>query len=558
MFTAYLVCLVKRTSDKTVTILSVPNKCFHIRSVFFVHVCKYWCITMSAVKSMLWVQLQNFCVHEMRVMKKCFYYNTFQSKKRLKAIQRSGQTLFFPEIRATFEKYCNFALHSEGYGIPKLIVQLAYSIIVSDLLRFFTFSDPNVRWVTIGMVFLGACCAVLGTFGFLRKRALLGDAIAHAVLPGICVAFLWTGNKNPLVLLLGACVSGWAALLSIDFLTSQTRLKADAALALVLSVFFGTGLLLLSVIQHSGNPNQAGLDKYLFGSAAAMTPSDINLLAVVGSSAVLVVLVLIKPLTLLAFDEHYARSIGMPVRYLEACLSGLTAMVVASGIQAVGVVLMAALLLTPPALARYWTDKLSIMLLIAAIAGAAAGVGGAFVSYSLPNMSTGPWVTIFLSIFLFLSVLFAPQKGIVPRLLREKQQRRKITEENVLKIFYKIGEAQNAFFTPQPIETLQQIYQQQYQDQVRNSLRTLQHKQYLQNDPNGWKLTPKGLDQARRIVRVHRLWEVFLQEKLKLPPDHVHDSAEAIEHIITPEIEQQLQQILDFPGTDPHSKKIPY
>ena len=229
------------------------------------------------------------------------------------------------------------------------------------MLEFFSLADPNVRYVVLGMVLLGASTGVVGCFTFLRKRALLGDAVAHSVLPGVCLAFMITGIKHPLILLGGAVLSGWLSLVIIDGITKYSRIKADAAIGLTLSVFFGIGILLLTMIQQSGNAAQSGLDKFLFGKAAAMIGTDLWVFG--GLSVVLigVVMLFFKEFALVAFDVNFAESMGLPVRVVEIALASITVLAVAVGIQAVGVVLMAAMLITPAAAARYWTDKLPKM-----------------------------------------------------------------------------------------------------------------------------------------------------------------------------------------------------
>ena len=272
-----------------------------------------------------------------------------------------------------------------------------------------------MRFVVLGMVLLGASAGAVGCFTLLRKRALLGDAVAHAVLPGICVAFMLSGTKNIAVLMSGAVVSGWLSLWAIDLITRRSRIKADTATGLVLSVFFGIGILLLTVIQRSGNASQSGLDKFLLGKAAAMTGTDVQLLAVVCALLLGTIAIFLRGFWLISFDPNFARAIGMPTRSLELLLATITVVAVAVGIQAVGVVLMAALLLTPAAAARYLTDRLVLMLFLAMSIGALSGIGGAYISYIAPAMPTGPWVVVVLSSIAALCVFFAPRKGLAAR-----------------------------------------------------------------------------------------------------------------------------------------------
>jgi len=428
---------------------------------------------------------------------------------------------------------------------------------MSTLIDFFSFSDPNVRMVVLGSVLLGAGAAIVGCFTFLRKRALVGDAVAHAILPGVCIAYMLSGQKNPFVLLAGAVVAGWLSLLVMDFIVNRTKLKNDTAIGLVLSVFFGLGILLLTHIQHSGSASQAGLDKFLFGKAASMTRQDVLVFGATALLLLLIVLALFKEFKLVSFDPDYARSVGLPVRTLEFTLATITVLAVAVGIQAVGVVLMAALLITPAAAARFWTDDIRVMLLLAAAFGILASLFGSYVSYVAPSMPTGPWIVVLLSILALGSVFLAPRQGILARFRLQRGNARKMQIENILKTFYALGEASQDFEAVQTETAL--LKQRAFRPQaLQQGLQRLQRLRFLEKKSNNqWRLTPAGLEESRQVVRRHRLWELYLTKRLNLAADHVHNDAEAIEHILTPEVEAQLERELGYPVLDPHESEIP-
>ncbi|MFD2512582.1 iron chelate uptake ABC transporter family permease subunit [Pontibacter locisalis] len=427
---------------------------------------------------------------------------------------------------------------------------------MNEFFEFFSFADANVRYVTLGSVLLASSSAVVGCFTLLRKRALVGDAVAHAVLPGVCLAFILSGTKNPLILLIGAFITGWLSLIAIDFITSRSRIKEDTAIGLVLSVFFGVGILLLTAIQHSGNAAQSGLDKFLFGKAASLVGDDLIAFGVVAVLLLIATVLFYKELKLLCFDETFARTIGFPVRGLELLLTTLTVLAVVVGIQAVGVVLMAAMLITPAAAARFWTDRLGLMLVLAALMGAFSGVAGAFVSYTAPAMPTGPWIVLIISMIAILSFAFAPKKGWVARLLRQRTNKTLILEENLLKLMYQLGEPDQDFYRPRPIKEL--LARRAIPAKTAKiGLHKLRRQGYLERQPEGWSMTMEGVSRGRRVVRLHRLWELYLTQYLHLASDHVHEDAETIEHIITPELEQRLMIELNYPVLDPHSSKIP-
>ena len=426
------------------------------------------------------------------------------------------------------------------------------------MMEFFALTDPNVRMVTLGAMLLGASAAIVGCFTFVRKRALIGDAVAHSVLPGVCLAFMISSDKHPLVLLLGAMVAGWVSLLAIDAMVNVSKLKTDTAIGAVLSVFFGLGILLLTSIQQSGNANQAGLDKFLFGKAASMTAQDVWTFGAVALILVVVVVLFFKPFLHLSFDRDFVRSRGYPVRMLEFVLSTVTVLAVAVGIQAVGVVLMAALLITPAAAARFWTDRFVYMVLMAAGFGLLAGYVGAGVSYAAPSMPTGPWIVMLLTLVALVSVGFAPQRGIYARVHLQRSNARKMRSENVLKTFFKLDEEQGHSAGPHGFTELQAVRGFR-REELRKGLRRLRREGWVRAlEGDRWALTEAGIRESRRIVRLHRLWELYLNRRLRHAPDHVHNSAEAIEHLLTPELEAELLAELDHPLLDPHQSPIPY
>lgn len=428
---------------------------------------------------------------------------------------------------------------------------------MNALLEFLSFSDPNIRYVAFGSVLLTASSAIVGAFTFLNKKSLVGDAIAHAVLPGICLGFIMAGTKNPVALIVGAFVTGWISLVLVEFITTKTRIKEDTAIGLILSVFFGIGILMLTVIQKSGNAAQSGLDHFLFGKAASLVGSDLITFSIVAVILLVVVFALFKEFSLLAFDKDYARSIGLPVKGIELVLTSLIVLAVVIGIQAVGVVLMAAILITPAAAARFWTDKISVMFLLASMFGAFSGLSGAFISYTAPSMPTGPWIVIVISTIAFISFFFAPNRGVISRFIRQASIRKMINNENVLKILYQLGEENRNFFIPRLPD---EIIRRRFYDKpaLISILKRLSRQGYIDRTRNLWALTEEGKNRAQRVVKIHRLWELYLTTYMHIAPDHVHEDAETIEHLLTPELEERLEQQLGYPKVDPHKSEIPY
>jgi manganese/zinc/iron transport system permease protein len=424
---------------------------------------------------------------------------------------------------------------------------------MSDFVYFFTFQDASIAFVVIGIILLGIGSAYVGTYSFLDKKALLGDAISHAVLPGICLGFILAGEKNPIYIVTGAFLSGALATFLTSWLKSKTRLSDDAIIASILSIFFGFGVVLLTVIQKSGNPEMAGLNQFIFGNAIAILEED---LYIYGGLAILIILTLTsfrKEFSMLVFNADFGKSIGYPMGAIRLIFNVLMILAVVIGIQAIGVVLMAALLITPGAAARFWTDKLGNLLLIAGTFSAVSGIIGTYVSFIIPQMPTGPWVVVCLSLLALISFLFAPKKGVLSRFIARKFYLKKTHQDHLLKLIYHgIESGQNTF-------AIEEIYQSfpYRKRETRNTIDELIKTNLLTINQGFIDFTAKGKSEAKRIVRLHRLWELYLNEYMNIAPDHVHDSAEKLEHILTPELEALLESRLNYPKLDPHQETIP-
>jgi manganese/zinc/iron transport system permease protein len=422
---------------------------------------------------------------------------------------------------------------------------------------FFTLPTANVGYVLLGCVLLGASAGAIGCFAFLRKQSLLGDALAHAALPGVCMAFMLTATKNGLVILIGALISCWLGAIAVEVLVRHTRCKQDSALGMVLSVFYGIGVLLLTSIQKSGAAAQSGLDAYLYGQAASIVKTDVMIIAAVAILNLLLVAVAYKEFKLVTFDPDFAGSIGLPTRVLQVLMATLIVLAVVIGLQAVGVVLMAALLVTPAAAARYWTDRLSLMIALGAMFGATGGALGAYASYQATGMPTGAWTVMGVTALFVVSLLAAPRRGIIARATRLLKHRRKTATENVLRTLYRMGEPVQRW---DDSYTLADLIQHRNMSPVllRRTLARLKNEGLVRESrQTTFALTEEGIARGARITRLHRLWELYLTRKLELAPDHVHDDAEEIEHILTPDLEARLAAVLDHPSEDPHNQQIP-
>ncbi|MFW6075578.1 MAG: metal ABC transporter permease [Chloroflexota bacterium] len=292
--------------------------------------------------------------------------------------------------------------------------------ILSDLIF-----DYTLRNVALGSAVLGIVGGVLGSFAVLRRQGLLGDALAHTALPGIALAFLLTNSKTPLILMAGAAIAGWIGTLIIISVIRETRISEDSALGIVLTVFFGLGLVFLTYIQQHRGANQAGLDQFLFGQAATLVERTVIQMAGVGIVALIVVALFYKEFKLLTFDPEFAGSIGLPTRALDVLLTSLIVAAVVIGLQTVGVVLMAAMLIGPAAAARQWTNRLTVMIGLSAFFGAISGVAGAVISVSAARIPTGPMIVLCMTVVVLISLFFAPARGIIPEWLRIRRARQR-------------------------------------------------------------------------------------------------------------------------------------
>lgn len=355
-------------------------------------------------------------------------------------------------------------------------------------------SDYTLRTITLGTAILGAVTGMLGSFAVLRKQSLLGDAISHAALPGIALAFLFTGAKDTNTLLLGALVSGLIGTFWIRGIISKTHLKSDTALGLILSLFFGFGMLLLTFIQKQPNANQAGLDKYLFGQAATLVESDVWLMAIITAICLAVLLLFWKEFKLLLFDADYTKTLGFNTKIIDVLITTFIVLAIVLGLQTVGVVLMSAMLLAPAAAARQWTDSLSKMVFLAAIFGAFSGVFGTAISASQDNLSTGPVIVIVASIFVIFSFIFSPSRGLLFRQIRLINNRRDLEFQKTLAFMYHIAETHEDISHPHAIKILNN-----FQGFTRKTLQKLVNKNYVTIDGSMWSLTPEGFETAANL-----------------------------------------------------------
>lgn len=365
------------------------------------------------------------------------------------------------------------------------------------------FFDYTLRTVALGSAILGIASGALGSFAVLRKQSLLGDAISHAALPGIVLAFLLTRSREPIVLIMGAMIAGWMATLAMLTIIRTTRIKDDSALGLVLSVFFGFGLMLLTFTQKLPDATQAGLDKFLFGQAATLIERDVITMGIISTIALTVLVLFWKEFKLITFDAEFAASLGFPVRLLDVILTTLLVIAIVVGLQTVGVVLMSAMVVAPAAAARQWTDKLSYMVLIGGFFGALSGVSGTLISSSGANLPTGPLIVLCMTVIVILSFLFAFNRGLVWNWLRSQRNRHTLRARAVL-------------------ADLNTLAQQHSNEPHGHSIAVLRA---MSSNPDGVSFALKQLKERGHAVEVSR--DVWTLTEVGLQEAHKHGQEEA-------------------------------
>lgn len=430
--------------------------------------------------------------------------------------------------------------------------------------RVLFFRDHNTRVVVGGATLLGVASGLVGCFALLRRRALLGDAVSHATLPGIGLAWLlgyWLGfdQKSLPLLLGGAAVTGVCGTLVILAIRRTTRLREDAALGIVLGVFFGAGVALLGQIQKIPSGSAAGLRSFIDGKAASLSTADVWWIAAALVLCSAAIWLFQKELRLLCFDEGFAASTGFPVLVLEILLMVLIVTVTIVGLQAVGLVLMVALLVIPPAAARFWSHRLNPTLGLAAATGGGSAALGAMASAVWPDLPSGPLIVLVAASAFAFSLFFGSERGMVPRLWQSWKLDRKTGLEHLLRALYELAETAarsrlgGQAWRPESgaaafwVSEQDLLPRRSWSTRELNRLVNLAERrgEVLRNPTGGLRLTEAGLIEAARVVREHRLWELYLIAFAEVAPARVDRGADAIEHVLDPTVISRLEQMLD-------------
>jgi len=429
----------------------------------------------------------------------------------------------------------------------------------AELIRGLTLRDYNTRVVVLGTTVLGAAAGVVGTFAYLRRRALVGDALAHATLPGVAAVFLIWGTRNLPALLAGAALTGVLGVLAMVALRHVPRIKEDAAIGIVLSVFFGAGMALFSIVQQQRTGREAGLANFIYGKAAALVQQDLSLISAAALLGIAGIALFYKEFRLVCFDPQFAAAAGWPVPAIDLLLMALVVLITVVALQAVGLILIVALLIIPAAAARFWTDRLAVMLALAGLFGALAGWTGATISALAPRLPTGAVIVLCAGILFGLSLLGAPQRGVVAALLRRVSLRRRVALQHLLRA---LAEQEERAGDGAALPWTDLLRARAWSAAaLRRLLRRAQRAGLvpprLAREGAGQigvvRLTAAGRVQARRVLRNHRLWELFLIRQAHIAPSHVHRDADEIEHVLSPAIIAELERALAARDAIPRS-----
>ncbi len=424
-----------------------------------------------------------------------------------------------------------------------------------------TLQSYNARLVILSTALLGVTSGLVGTFLLLRKRSLMGDALSHSTYPGIGIAFvvmvLMGGEGKWLPgLLLGAAATGLLGVLVVLAIRNTTRLKDDAAMGIVMGVAFGLGVAVVRMVSDLPGANAAGLNSFVYGTAASMVFGDFLLIAVVTSGVAFASIFLLKEFTLLCFDEGFAASQGWPTFLLDLAMLGLVTSVTVVGLQAVGLVLIIAFLIIPATAARFWTHDLRGMLVLAAALGGMSGWIGSSISALFSDLPTGAVIVLVAAALFLVSMLFGPARGVLPRSLRQARLRRKVGRQHLLRAAYEILEGQQPDVA-EPIRNLPISYDALLAhrswsvQQMNRLLRTARAEDHLEATGEDLiRLSEAGFGEAARVTRNHRLWELYLIRHADIAPSHVDRDADLVEHVLDAEVVAQLEaELQDRPSS---------
>lgn len=394
---------------------------------------------------------------------------------------------------------------------------------------------------------VGLMCGVLGCFIVLRNMSLVGDALAHAILPGVVVGFLVAGY-SALAFFVGAVAAGLVTAFAITWIQQKVKTKNDAAIGIVFTSMFSLGVILISRIAKNDGVH-LDLKDFLFGNVLGVGDTDLMLTGLVLIYVLISVVVFYRYLYASTFQSVVAETMGIPVRLLHYFLMLLLSFAVVASLQTVGVILVVAMLITPAATALLLSQRLSRVLFIAGGIGMLSAIVGMILAVAL-NTPPGPAMALVATSFYVLTVVFAPRRGLVAKAWYRRQRRLLTEREDIVKRVFRLNQKHGSA-DPVIIREQLELSGRAFTGQL-NYLRS---KGLL--DKSALRLTDAGKLLALRLVRAHRLWETYLNQEVGLTPDQIHMEAERLEHLLPEEMLDRVDEALGYPETDPHGSVIP-
>ncbi len=420
---------------------------------------------------------------------------------------------------------------------------------ITELPRILTGQASNTTVVVVASGLFGVAAGLVGVFALLRKRSLTADAIGHATLPGVAGAFI-VGTMLGLPvrdgpwLLIGAGISGAIGAWVIQLIAHRTRLREDAAIGIVLSVFFGVGVVLMGIVQNMESGTQGGLSTFIFGHTASMLAADARAMALIAASVLLITYTLRKPLTVVCFNDTYARATGWPVQLIDLLLLGLIILVSVAGLRAVGLLLVVAMITIPAASARFWSDHLGRIVLISAGIGGLCGALGAALSSLAPGRPAGAVIVLTAGALFALSLLLAPRRGVIAGAVVRLRTHMRILNDHTIETLWEHSEEGSS---PElgPVRELPGGLK------GRAVFALLRLRGHVRSFGDAYALTPAGLTEGARLNRNHRLWSAYLTTHAEIAPSHVDWSVDQVEHVLSDELVRKLESIVALEDAAP-------
>ncbi|HMQ67651.1 MAG TPA: iron chelate uptake ABC transporter family permease subunit [Ignavibacteria bacterium] len=408
------------------------------------------------------------------------------------------------------------------------------------------FQYEFIQRALIASIMVGVSCGLIGTYIMLRRLSLIGDALAHAVLPGVVIGFMIAG-KGALSLFIGALTAGILTSILISFVERNSKIKEDTSIGIIFTGAFALGILLVSQLKQV----HIDLSSYLFGDVLGVSDSDLILSSVITVVIIISVILFYRQLLVTSFDPTMAHIIGISTAVVHYFLMTLLSMSIVAGLQSVGVILIIAMLITPPATAFLITDKLKKLLILSCLFGVMSAVTGLYLSYHL-NFASGASIVLVSVFFFGLAFLFSPKEGIIIKMIRRRKNANLNLTEDIIKLMSK-DEHENDSVLIESISDKLGVSK----NKIHSSLNRIKKMKLIIQANGKYELTEKGKKVAERLIRSHRLWETYVAEKHIVNIEDIHQDAEKFEHVLSDDLLAEIDEELGHPQKDPHGSPIP-